>query len=127
MPTWFYVVLALCVVALTVTLVVALVSLARTLRRTQAVLGAVERELDQDLSPLLKGLRELVDELRLLSRGATTELERIVQITARAQEVTENATRLLNALAGLTRAGQIVGLVAGIKAGVDVFVHRLRK
>jgi hypothetical protein len=91
------------------------------------VLGAVERELDQDLSPLLKGLRELVDELRLLSRGATTELERIVQITARAQEVTENATRLLNALAGLTRAGQIVGLVAGIKAGVDVFVHRLRK
>jgi hypothetical protein len=127
MPTWFYVVLALCVVALTVTLVVALVSLVRTLRRTQAVLGAVERELDQDLSPLLKGLRELVDELRLLSRGATTELERIVQITARAQEVTENATRLLNALAGLTRAGQIVGLVAGIKAGVDVFVHRLRK
>jgi hypothetical protein len=30
-------------------------------------------------------------------------------------------------LAGLARAGQIVGLAAGLRRGVDVFVQRLRR
>jgi hypothetical protein len=29
-------------------------------------------------------------------------------------------------LSGLTRAGQIVGVAAGLKKGIDVFVQRLR-
>ena len=127
MPTWFYLVLALCVVALTTALVIAVAALARTLRRTERVMAVVERELDHDLPPLLKGLRDLTDDLRLLSRGATAELDRIGQITGRVQEVTDGAARLLNALSGFTRAGQLVGIAAGLKAGIDVFLHRLRK
>jgi hypothetical protein len=127
MPTWFYVVLALCVVALTVALVAALAALARTTRRAGQLMAVVERDLARDVPPLIAGFRELTDELRLLSRGATAELGRIEQITGRVQEVADGAARLLNALSGLTRAGQLVGIAAGIKTGVDVFLHRLRQ
>ena len=90
-------------------------------------MAVVERELDHDLPPLLTGLGELIDELRALSRGATAELGRIEQITGRVQDVADGASRLLSALSGLTRVGQLVGIVAGIKTGVDVFVHRWRQ
>jgi hypothetical protein len=33
---------------------------------------------------------------------------------------------MVGGLAGLTRAGQAIGLVAGIRRGVDVFVERMR-
>jgi hypothetical protein len=33
----------------------------------------------------------------------------------------------MSAIAGLTRAGQLVGVAASIKTGLDVFLHRLRK
>ena len=49
------------------------------------------------------------------------------QITGRVQEVADGASRLLNGLSGLTRVGQLVGIAAGIKTGVDVFFHRLRQ
>ena len=127
MPVWFYAVLAFCAVALTVALVVAFAAVAGAVRRAERVMAVVERELDSDLPPLLTGLRELTDELRLLSRGATTELDRIGQITGRVQEVADAAARLLSALSGLTRAGQLIGIAAGIKTGVDVFFHRLRQ
>lgn len=127
MPTWFYSVMALCVVVLTAALLAALISLARTLRRAEGVLAAVEQEVERDVPPLLVGLRELTDELRLLSQGATAELDRIRQITGRVQEAADGVSHLLTALSGLTKAGQLVGVVAGIKAFVDVFFHRLRK
>lgn len=127
MPTWFYFIMALCVVVLTAAFVGALVSLTRALRRTEGVLAAVEQEIERDVPPLLVGLRELTDELRRLSQGATAELDRIRQITGHVQEVADGASRLLVALSALTRAGQIVGVVAGVKAFVDVFLHRLRK
>jgi hypothetical protein len=127
MPAWFYAVLAFCVVALTIALVIAVVATARMLRRSERVMAVVERELEQELPPLLADLRELSGELRLLSRGATAELARIEQITGRVQEVAEGASSLLNALSGLTRVGQLVGIVAGLKTGVDVFVHRWRQ
>ena len=127
MPTWFYYILALCVVALTVALVAAIMSVAGAVRRGERVLRVVEGELERDVPPLLVGLRELTDELRLLSHGATAELDRIVQITGRVQEVADSASRLLTALSGLTKAGQLVGIVAGVKAFVDVFFRRLRK
>jgi hypothetical protein len=127
MPAWFYPVLALCAVALTAALVAAITALARAIRRAERLMAVVERELDQEVPPLMAGVRELTNELRLLSQGATAELDRIGQITGRVQEVADGASRLLTALSGLTRAGQLVGIAAGVKTGVDVFFHRLRK
>jgi DNA-directed RNA polymerase subunit K/omega len=127
MPVWFAVVLALCIGAVTVALVVAIAAAARAARRAEGALAAVERDLDRDLPPLLGALRELTDELRLVGRSAASEIDRIGQITGRVQEVTDAAAHLLNALSGLTRAGQLVGIAAGVKTGVDVFFHRLRE
>jgi len=127
MPPWFYPVVAACIIALTAALVVAVVAVARAVRRAERLLAVVEREVDHDVPPILASLRELTDELRRLSRGATSELDRIGQITARVQEVTDAAARLLTALSGFARAGQLVGIAAGVKTGVDVFLHRLRK
>ena len=126
MPVWFAVVLAMCIVALTVALIAAIAAATGATRRAEGVLAAVERDLDRDLPPLLGALRQLTDELRLVSRGAANELDRIGQITGRVQEVTDAAAHLLNALSGLTRAGQLVGIAAGVKTGVDVFFQRLR-
>ena len=126
MPVWFYAVLAVCALALTVALVAAIVAAAGALRRAERVMAVLEREIDHEVPPLLAGLRELIEELRLLGRGATSELDRIGEITGRVQEVTGAAARLLTALSGLTRAGQLVGIAAGVKTGVDVFLHRLR-
>ena len=122
MPTWIYYVLALCIVALTAAVVAALVYVAAAVRRAERVLHAVQGEIERDVPPLLVGVRELTDELRLLSHEATAELDRIGQITGRVQEVADGAARLLTALSGLTRAGQLIGIVAGVKAFVDVFV-----
>jgi hypothetical protein len=127
MPVWFSALLALCAVALTVALVVAIAAAASAARRSERVLAALQRELDHDLPPLLGELRDLVVELRRVSRGAGTELERIGEITGRVQEVTEGASRVFAALVGLTRAGQLVGIATGLKTGVDVFLHRLRQ
>ena len=127
MPVWFYAVLACCALAVTVALVVAIVAVAGAVRRTERVLVSLQREIDHDLPPLLGGLRELVDELGRVSRGASTELERIGQITERVQDVADGATRLFVALSGLTRAGQLVGIATGLKTGVDVFLHRWRQ
>ena len=127
MPTWFYYILAPCVVALTAALVAAIVCVVGAVRRTERVLAVVQEEIERDVPPLLVGVRELTDELRLLSHGATAELDRIGQITGRVQEVADNASHLLTALAGLTKAGQLIGIVAGVKTFVDVFFHRLRK
>ena len=127
MPTWVYYVLALCVVALTAALVAAIISIAGAIRRAEHVLRVVEGEIERDVPPLLIGLRELTDELRLLSHGANAELDRIGQITGRVQEVTEATAGLLSGLSGLTKVGQLVGIVAGVKAFVNVFFYRLRK
>jgi len=127
MQSWFYPVLAACLVALTTVLVWAIWRLGRAGRRVERVLALVERELEGDIPRLVLNLRELTGELRRLSAGANAELERIGQITERVQEVGDAAARLLIALSGFTRVGQVVGIAAGVKTGVDVFLHRLRK
>jgi hypothetical protein len=127
MPFWFSIVLAVCAVALTVALVAVIAAAIGAIKRAERVMAVVEREIDRDLPPFLKGLRELTDQLRILSHGATAELDRIGEITGRVQDVTDTAARLLGALAGLTRAGQLVGIAAGVKTGLDVFLHRLRR
>jgi len=126
MQSWFYAVVALCVVALTAALVSLLVAFARVGRRAERVLALVERELEHDVPPLMGDLRELSGELRRLGQGANAELDRIGRITERVQEVADTTAHVLNALSGLTRAGQLVGIAAGVKTGVEVFLHRLR-
>src|SRR5437016_6369283 len=127
MPVWFSAVLAVCALALTVALVAAIVAGARALRRAERLMAVLEREVDHEVPSLLASLRELIEELRRFGREATSELDRIGEITGRVQEVTGAAARLLGALSGLTRTGQLVGIAAGVKTGVDVFLHRLRR
>ena len=124
---WFYPVLALCIVTLTIALAWAIWAFGRAGRRAERVLALVERELVRDVPPLVASLRELTGELRALSAGVNVEVARIGRITERVEEVADSTGRLLTGLAGLTRTGQIIGIVAGIKRGVDVFVHRWRK
>jgi uncharacterized protein YoxC len=127
MPPWLALILAVCAVALTVALVWAIWAFGRLGRRAERVLAVVEQELERDVPPLVSNLRELTGELRVLSAGLNTEVERIGLITERVQEVADAAAGLLTALSGLTRAGQLIGIAAGVKTGVDVFLHRLRK
>jgi len=127
MPVWFSAVLACCALALTVALVAAVTAAVGAVRRAERVLAALQREIDHDVPPLLGGLREVVDDLKRLSRGATTELDRIGEITGRVQDITDSASRVLGGLAGFTRAGQLVGIATGLKTGVEVFLHRLRQ
>jgi uncharacterized protein YoxC len=123
MQPWAQVVLLVCAVALTVALVLAVLALRRTLRRTTAVLEIVE----QELRPLVGQVHGLTDELRELTRESRREVVRIGDVTERVQVVADGLGRVVAGLAGLTKAGQIVGLAAGLRRGVDVFVQRLRR
>ena len=49
------------------------------------------------------------------------------EVTEQVQTVAEGLGRVVMGLAGLTRAGQVIGLAAGLRRGVDVFVQRLRR
>src|SRR5438093_284472 len=64
---------------------------------------------------------------RALTREAGRELERIGAVAEKVESVADGFARLVGVLGGLTRAGQIVGVAAGVKKGVEAFVHRLRK
>jgi len=123
MHTWAQVVIVVCVVAVTVVLVPALLVIRRVAERGERMLATAER----DLVPLTEQLKAVVDEFRLLSRDARAELGRVAALAERAEEVATGVGRVLSAVAGLTRAGQLVGVAAGIKTGLDVFLQRLRK
>jgi hypothetical protein len=127
MPPWFYPVLALCIVALTTALVWAIWAFGRAGRQVEQVLASVQQEIALDIPPLVTSLRELTGELRLLAASTNAEVERIGDITERVQEAVDGTARLLTALAGFTRAGQLIGIAAGVKTGLDVFFYRLRK
>jgi hypothetical protein len=45
----------------------------------------------------------------------------------RVSELSERAGRIVGFLGGFTRVGQVVGIAAGLKKGVDVFVNRFRR
>jgi len=123
MQPWAQVVLIVCAVALTAALVAAILALRRTLTRTEAVLAIVE----QELRPLVGQVHGLTDEIRELTRESRHEVVRIGEVTERVQTVADGLGRVVVGLAGLTRAGQIVGLAAGLRRGVEVFVRRLRR
>jgi hypothetical protein len=123
MHTWAQAVIVACVVAVTVVLVPTLIALRRAAERGERVLAAAER----DLGPLTEHLKILVDEFQSLSRDARAEVARVGALAERAEDVAVGVGRVLSAVAGLTRAGQLVGVAAGLKTGLDVFLHRLRK
>lgn len=123
MTLWAQLLLVLCAVAVTVVLVPALLALRRASERAEHVLAQVERE----FGPLAGQLQHLIDDLRALSQDVRGEVARVGALAARAEEVSRGLGRVLSAAAGLTRAGQLVGVAAGLKTGLDVFLNRLRR
>jgi uncharacterized protein YoxC len=123
MHSWTQPVLLACAVALTVAVVALLLALKRTAQRADAVL----RILEEELRPVIGQAHALTDEVRMLTREASLEIKRVGEVTERVNNVAEGVGRLVSALAGLTRAGQVIGMAAAVKKGVDVFVQRMSK
>jgi hypothetical protein len=122
MPFWVQMLLSLAAFALLLTLVAAVWALRGVAQRAEAVLAIVE----QELRPLIGQALALTEDVRGLTREAGRELERVVAVTDRVEEVATGVGRIVMTLGSLTRAGQIVGVAAGLKKGIDVFVHRLK-
>jgi uncharacterized protein YoxC len=122
MPLWVQLLLSLAAFALLVALVAAVWALRGVAKRAEAVLAIVE----QELRPLIGQTLALTEDVRVLTREAGRELERVGVVTDRVDDIATAISRVVGTLSSLTRAGQIVGVAAGIKKGIDVFVHRLR-
>jgi len=116
-------VLLACVVALTLVLISTLLSLRKTALRAESVLAQVERE----IRPMASELEHLTGELQKLSRNANDNLQRIGGIVDRVEDISVQAARVVGAVGGLTRIGQYAGMAAGVKRGVEVFLHRLKE
>ncbi|HSE06229.1 MAG TPA: DUF948 domain-containing protein [Methylomirabilota bacterium] len=115
-------VIVACVVALTIVLISTLLSLRKTALRAESVLAQVERE----IRPMVTELESLAGELQKLSRNANDNLQRIGGIVDRVEDISVQAARVVGAVGGLTRIGQYAGMAAGVKRGVEVFLHRLK-
>jgi len=122
MPFWVQMLLSLAAFALLVALVAAVWALRGVAQRAEAVLAIVE----QELRPLIGQGLALTEDVRGLTREAGRELERVGAVTDRVEVIAAGLGRIITTVGGLTRAGQIVGVAAGLKRGVDVFVQRLR-
>lgn len=112
-----------CVVALTIVLMSTLLSIKKTALRAESVLAQVERE----IRPMASELETLTGELQKLSRNANDNLQRIGGIVDRVEDISVQAARVVGAVRGLTRIGQYAGMAAGVKRGVEVFLHRLKR
>ena len=122
MPFWVQMLLSLAAFALLLALVAAVWALRGVAQRAEAVLAIVE----QELRPLIGQALALTEDVRGLTREAGRELERVGAVTDRVEDVATGVGRIVMTLGSLTRAGQIVGVAAGLKRDIDVFVHRLR-
>jgi uncharacterized protein YoxC len=112
-----------CVVALTIVLMSTLLSIKKTALRAESVLAQVERE----IRPMASELETLTGELQKLSRNANDNLQRIGGIVDRVEDISVQAARVVGAVGRLTRIGQYAGMAAGVKRGVEVFLHRLKE
>jgi len=111
-----------CIVVLTGVLISTLLALKKAALRAESVLHLLERE----IRPMASQIESLTGELRALSHHANQELDRIGVVVRRLEEVSVKVARLVGALGGLTRVGQLAGAAAGVKKGLDVFIRRLR-
>jgi uncharacterized protein YoxC len=116
-------VIVACVVALTIVLISTLLSIKKTALRAESVLAQVERE----VRPMASELERLTGELQKLSRNANDNLQRIGGIVDRVEDISVQVARVVGAVGGLTRIGQYAGMAAGVKRGVEVFLHRLKE
>ena len=118
--------ITLCLVVATAVLILlipAIVSLRRSLQRAETVLMLLERE----IGPLAAQTQGLAEDLRTLVRQGNRELERLGAVAERVGDLSERAARLVTAVSGFTRVGQIVGATAAIRKGLNVFINRVRK
>lgn len=123
MPFWVQLLLSLASLALLLALVAAVWALRGVAQRAEAVLAIVE----QELRPVIGQAVALTEDVRSLTRDASRELERVGAVTDRVDDIAGAVGRIVGMLSSLTRAGQIVGVAAGVKKGIDVFVQRLRQ
>ena len=123
MPHWLAFVLAACAVAVTVAVVVTILSARHAVQQAAAVIAVVERE----LSPLATEARGLTADARALTQETTRDLRRAGDVIEQVQEAASGVSRIVNALAGLTRAGQLIGLAAAVRRGAGVFVAHMRR
>lgn len=123
MPFWVQLLLSLASLALLLALVAAVWALRGVAQRAEAVLAIVE----QELRPVIGQALALTEDVRSLTRDASRELDRVGVLTDRVDDIAGTVGRIVGTLSGLTRAGQIVGVAAGLKKGIDVFVQRLRQ
>ena len=115
-------VIVVCIVVLTAVLVSTLLALRKTALRAESVLLEVERE----IRPMASQLESLTDELSTLSHSANEELARISLVVRRLEDVSAKVAAVVGVIGGLTRVGRAVGVAAGVKKGLDVFIRRLR-
>ena len=122
MSPWMQVFVTLCVVAATVVLIPTIISVRRSVQRAETILLLVERE----LGPLVAEVQGLTQDVRTLVRQSNRELERIGIVAERVGDFAERAGRLVTAVSGFTRVGQMVGAAAGLRKGLSVFLKRIR-
>lgn len=121
MGTTALLLIALCAVVLTVTLLPTLLAIRRAALRAETVLMLLERE----IRPMASQLQALSEELRGLSKHAGEELERVGTVLERVDDVATRVARVVTLVGGVTRVGQVVGAATGVKKGLDVFVRKL--
>jgi len=121
MPYWALVSLSVATLIFVLALVATVLAMRRVALRAEAVLAIVE----QELRPLIGQAHALTEDVRALAREAGRELQRVGAVADRVDTIAEGLGRFVGTVSGLTRAGQIVGVAAGLKKGIDVFVNRL--
>jgi hypothetical protein len=123
MLPWAQTLLIVTALALMLALVAAVLVFRRLAQRAERVLTIVE----QELRPLVGQAHAMAEDVRGLTRDAGRELERIGAVTSKIGSVADGLTTFVGLMGGLTRAGQLVGVAAGLKKGLGAFVQRLRK
>lgn len=121
MSLWWQIPLVLCAVALAGALVAAILALRQTLHRTEQLLATLE----QEVRPTLEDVRRLTQEAEAVAREARRGVMRVSAIVDHVSRVTEGVGALVLGLRGLTHVGQVIGLAAAIRTGIDVFIQRL--
>ena len=123
MSGWLTVALAVSVLAISAALVAAILSARRVLERVVGILAVVE----QEVGPIATEARGRTTDARGLTQETTRELQRTGEVLEQVHEAASGVVRIVNAVAKLTRVGQLVGLATGLRRGVDVFVGRMRR
>jgi hypothetical protein len=123
MHPWAQALLVACAAVLTGALVAALLAARRAAARAERVLSIVE----QELRPLIARAHALADEGQGLTRQAALEVKRAGEALERVNALADGVGRIVAGLLSLTRVGQVIGIAAGLRRGVRVFAHRLRR